>query len=205
MFILKIFRIADIHASELKQLKNDRGCLWLCNHPSLIDYVIICSNLPQLTCIVKGSLFKDPFLGATIRTANYIPNLAQDTLIKDCTERLAKGENILIFPEGTRTKLDATEFELKRGAANLAIRCKADVHFIHVHQKPRILAKEQPWHYIPKLTSQYHFSVGKYLKYEEFACTEPEKVPLAVRHLTQEFAHIMQEEEQQAKKKHESS
>lgn len=217
VFLMHVLRVFDVHIKDFDRLKHDRGCLWLCNHPSLVDYVIICSVIPEVTCMVKGSLWHNFFMGATIRAAQYIPNDQEDHLLRECQKRLERGENILIFPEGTRTQVsslaptavgadaapgtagtaaqagaadnsEAEPLRLKRGAANIALRCHADVRLFHIKQEPRFLTKEHKWYYVPHTVPQYEVSVGEYLKYEDFACSDPELMPRAVRSLTTLFA-----------------
>lgn len=188
LWYLTICRLIKVQTVGFDQLSQDQGALWLCNHPSLIDYVIVCALVPNLNCMVKGSLWRNKFLGATIRAAEYIPNDASDAL-EQCQRSLAQGENILIFPEGTRTPTVQNQpLTLKRGAANIALRCQANVRFFHITQEPRFLTKEQKWYYVPPRTSCYTVTVGEYWPYAQFSCNDPELLPRKVRDLTDVFA-----------------
>ena len=60
--------------------------------------------LPEMDCLVKASLRHNFFLKHVIRAADYMSNEAALGTLEGITRRLEAGENILIFPEGTRTR-----------------------------------------------------------------------------------------------------
>ncbi len=45
----------------LKFLRQERGCLVVANHPTLIDYVLLASVMPETDCLVKSALLKKSF------------------------------------------------------------------------------------------------------------------------------------------------
>jgi len=77
-------------------------------------------------------------------------------LLTSCVERLCSGASLLLFPEGTRS-VSGQALNFKLGAAEVAIRAKADILPVVVDCRPRFLAKHQPWYSIP--SSQPHFAV----------------------------------------------
>ena len=94
----------DYRIDGAEILRQERGCLVVANHPTLIDYVLLASVMPETDCLVKSALLKNPFLGGVVRAADYLINSEAETLLPRCQQRLAQGDTILIFPEGTRTK-----------------------------------------------------------------------------------------------------
>ncbi len=44
------------------------------NHPTLIDYVILASVMPETDCLVKSALLRNPFVSGVIRSADYLIN-----------------------------------------------------------------------------------------------------------------------------------
>ena len=89
------------------------------NHPSLIDVVLLFSLIDGANCIVKGKLLHSAY-GAIIRTL-YIPNTGTlSDLEERCKEVLSRGDTLIIFPEGTRTR-EGQPITLKRGAAYIAL------------------------------------------------------------------------------------
>lgn len=89
---------------ELDALR-DRGPLILAaNHPSLLDAVLIVSRLPNAVCVMKASLMDNPLFGAATRLARYIRNHAALEMILKSREALQQGAQLVVFPEGTRTR-----------------------------------------------------------------------------------------------------
>ena len=101
-----------------------RGTIIVANHPTILDYVLTASMLPEMDCLVKASLRHNFFLKHVIRAADYMSNDGSLETLEEITRRLEAGENILIFPEGTRTRA-GVPMKLKRGVAHAALRTDA--------------------------------------------------------------------------------
>jgi len=136
--------VYDYRIEGAELLQQDRGCLIVANHPSLIDYVMIASVLPEMDCLVKADLQNNLFLRGVIRAADYLINSEAETLLPDSQQRLARGDNILIFPEGTRTRYGEA-LKLQRGAANIAVRAGCDLRVVHITCSQRMLEKQSRW------------------------------------------------------------
>ncbi|PSW06877.1 lysophospholipid acyltransferase family protein [Photobacterium lipolyticum] len=129
-------------------LQQDRNCLIVANHPSLIDYVLIASRLPQCDCLVKAAIWHNPFMKGIVKAAGYIPNRDPESLLEDCSVRLKSGNVLLVFPEGTRTTPGKAS-KLQRGAAQIAVRTETDLRVVHITVKPSFLTKEKKWYQVP--------------------------------------------------------
>lgn len=138
-----------------KQLKRLNGHLVMANHPSLIDVVVLISMIPNADCVVKTHLFKNVFIKGVVRNTGYISNADPAGLLLDCEASLKAGNNLIIFPQGTRTKSDEN-LQFQRGAANIAIRCQAKVTSVLLKVNPSTLTKNVPWYRIPP--TKAHFS-----------------------------------------------
>ncbi len=88
--------VYDYRIEGAELLQQDRGCLIVANHPSLIDYVMIASVLPEMDCLVKAELQHSFFLRGVIRAADYLINSEAETLLPDSQQRLARGDCFLI-------------------------------------------------------------------------------------------------------------
>ncbi|PQJ88713.1 lysophospholipid acyltransferase family protein [Aliivibrio sifiae] len=139
-------------------LKNDKSCLIIANHPSLIDYVLIASQLPQCDCIVKAALWHNPFIRGIVRAAGYIPNREPEAFLEECSDKLNSGNVLLVFPEGTRTT-SGIKSKLQRGAAQIAVRSESDLRIIHVTVTPSFLTKEAKWYQVPDVRPFFHVQV----------------------------------------------
>lgn len=74
------------------------------NHPSLLDAVLLVSRLPDAVCIMKASIQDNPMFGAGARLARYIRNDTLVNVILRSRAALREGAQIVVFPEGSRTK-----------------------------------------------------------------------------------------------------
>ncbi|POZ60252.1 lysophospholipid acyltransferase family protein [Chromobacterium alticapitis] len=162
--------------------KLDRpGLLILANHPTLIDVVFLISLLPNADCVVKSSLARNPFTRGPVRASGYICNDSSEGLIQDCIASLRAGNNLVIFPEGTRTPLGGS-MKLQRGAANIAVRGQRDITPVTIRCEPRSLAKGVPWWRIPAQPMRFTIEVRDDLTVEPFIRDSGEAI--AARSLT---------------------
>ncbi|MCC7517321.1 MAG: 1-acyl-sn-glycerol-3-phosphate acyltransferase [Pseudomonadales bacterium] len=134
-----------IHGRE--HLAQAAGKLVIANHPSLLDVVILISLMPDCDCIVKGALRKS-LVSGVIRATGYTDNSNGDTMLSRCAHSLAAGFPLIVFPEGTRST-PGTALQFQRGAANIAVRCHADILPIVITCEPPTLLKDEPWYKIP--------------------------------------------------------
>ena len=61
---------------------------------------------------------------------------------------LERGENLIVFPEGTRTPIGGRG-KMRRGAANIAVRGRRDITPVTISCVPIGLAKSQAWWQVP--------------------------------------------------------
>ncbi|MCP5079053.1 MAG: 1-acyl-sn-glycerol-3-phosphate acyltransferase [Psychromonas sp.] len=131
-----------------EKLKEDKGCLIVANHPSLIDYVLITSQLQQCDCLVKEAIWHNPFMRGVVTSAGYIPNKDPELLLTNCEQRLKEDHLLLVFPEGTRTTKGVAS-TLQRGAAQIAVKTKSDLRIVHITVDPTFLTKQSKWYKVP--------------------------------------------------------
>ncbi|MCQ8889877.1 1-acyl-sn-glycerol-3-phosphate acyltransferase [Pseudoalteromonas carrageenovora] len=144
------------HIKDKVHLANLKGELVLANHPSLIDVVVLISVIKNVDCVVKAHLFKNPFMRGVIKSTGYISNEDSQELLRECEQTLKRGNNLIVFPEGTRTVPHNT-LKFKRGAANIALRCHAPITTVLIKMKPNTLTKGTPWYKVAPY--QAHFSM----------------------------------------------
>lgn len=179
----RLVGVYDYRIEGAELLQQDRGCLIVANHPSLIDYVMIASVLPEMDCLVKAQLQHSFFLRGVIRAADYLINSEAETLLPDSQQRLARGDTILIFPEGTRTRY-GEPLHLQRGAANIAIRAGCDLRVVHISCTQRMLDKQSRWYQIPPVKPLFTVRVQSRIDSQSFSEANEDAQPLAARRLT---------------------
>ena len=136
-FHVELMRVLGVLSYELHGVERLRqpGLLVLANHPTLIDVVFLISLMPNADCIVKSALARNPFTRGPILACGYICNDDGAGLVDDCIAALHAGGNLVIFPEGTRTRRDAP-MRLQRGAANIAVRGRFDITPVRLGCEP---------------------------------------------------------------------
>lgn len=157
------------------------GHLVIANHPTLIDVVLLFAAQKNLNCIVKGALWDNFFMGSVVRLAGFVRNDSMDTLAM-AKEKLNAGENLLIFPEGTR-KDNSENIRFKRGVSNLAIAANANILPVLIKCYPSALRKGDKWYKIPDGGPTFTLSSGTLLKLDECVDTTKPRT-LQYRELT---------------------
>ncbi len=147
--LLRRSGIIDLDLSALADFKACRRRLIVANHPTLLDVVLLMSLNPRIGCIVKHQLWENWFLRGVVRSAGYIRNdLPSEQMIMACSQALASGQNLLVFPEGTRSRPgEARRFQ--RGFANIAMVTGYSIQLVMITCQPLTLTKGQPWWRIP--------------------------------------------------------
>jgi len=160
------------------------GALIIANHPTLIDVVVLVSLLPEVDCIVKEALWKNPFLAGVVKAANYISNTSDpEHLLQQCRQTLSGGGNIIVFPEGTRS-VPEKPLRFQRGAANLAVRSSSNMVPVTITCTPPSLMKGQKWYQVPRHSKvNLHLQVGEVIAIDPFL-QQANSDALASRQLT---------------------
>lgn len=193
LYTARSLGVLDYRLDGMEKIRADRGCLVVANHPTLLDYVIVAAFLPDIDCLVKAELRRNPFFRGPIKAADYLINSHAQSLLDDCRERLMRGDNILIFPEGTRTT-PGKPLTLQRGAANIAVRSACDVRIVHIHCSQQTLDKQSRWYQIPPSKPVFSITVGERIANTRFMATEEDACALAVRRLNRQLAQLLMPE-----------
>ncbi|MFA1285348.1 lysophospholipid acyltransferase family protein [Citrobacter telavivensis] len=180
--VTRVLGVLDYQMKGVDILRQERGCLVVANHPTLIDYVLLASVMPETDCLVKSALLKNPFLSGVVRAADYLVNSQADALLPASQQRLAQGDTILIFPEGTRTR-PGEAMTLQRGAANIAVRCGSDIRVVTIHCSQRMLDKESKWYQVPPTKPLFTVEVRERVKLDHFYDANLQEPALAARQL----------------------
>lgn len=124
--------------------------VYIANHPGLLDATFILSRLPNAICIFKPAIMRNPVLGPAALMGGYASGDNGVDLIRDVAARVARGNSLLVFPEGTRTVPGATLNPLKPGFALIASRARVPVRTIIVRAPRDLVPKGWPWWRAPQ-------------------------------------------------------
>ena len=158
---MKIMGILKVKVENAEKLKSGKSMLVIANHPTLIDIVFILSHMPRADCVVKLHAWNHPFFGRVARAAGYIKNDDPVEVIDRCVENLNKGDNVIIFPEGTRTSPDVVIDKFQKGAARIALKSGCNILPIKLDCQPRTLTKDKKWYEVAKKRFQLSMNVGE--------------------------------------------
>ncbi len=122
-----ILRVSGIKvkAKGLEYLDPEKPCVFMCNHQSNFDILVLFSALPaQFRWIAKAELFRIPLFGRAMRGAGYISIERKERKkaiqsLREAAGRIRNGVSVMIFPEGTRSP-DGSIGEFKKGGFVLA-------------------------------------------------------------------------------------
>jgi 1-acyl-sn-glycerol-3-phosphate acyltransferase len=181
---IDVMRMLGVLRYEVRGLeKLERGgLLILANHPSLIDTVFLMAFVKNADCIVKGGLWNNPFTSGPVRAAAYVSNQDGAALVDDCIASLERGNNLIVFPEGTRTPGSGV-ISMKRGAANIAVRGARDMTPVLIRCEPATLGKGDKWWRVPPRRVLIQIDVQDDLAIAQFTGDGASEV-MAARRLT---------------------
>jgi len=166
------------------------GQLILANHPTLIDVVLLMSLVERSDCIVKGALARNPFTRGPVRAAGFVFNDSTEGLIDDCVSSVRTGNNLIIFPEGTRTS-PTEPMRLHSGAARVAVHGELDITPVRIRCTPPTLAKGEKWWRVPARRAHFRIEVDEPIPVARFLGSAPSHTLAARRlnrHLTDYFS-----------------
>jgi 1-acyl-sn-glycerol-3-phosphate acyltransferase len=90
-----------------EQIDNTRGGLFLINHQSFLDPLLVAVKLSRpVSYLARDNLFRIPIIGSVLRNTHVIAisrEAARGSSIRVAIEQLEAGFLVGIFPEGTRS------------------------------------------------------------------------------------------------------
>ena len=171
VYLMRALRVMTFEIVDRHRLL-EPGQLIIANHPTLIDVVLLMSFIPNADCVVKKGLLSNPFTWGPVRAARYIVNDSPEAVIDAAKSSMARGNCLIIFPEGTRTTPGA-RLKLQRGAANIAIRTANKLRPVIIQCEPLTLTKHSRWHQVPKHRFHMRFRVMDPIDVEPYLAGSP--------------------------------
>ncbi len=118
--------------------------LWVCNHLSWLDPLILLSLRP-MSALAKGEVARYPLIGrashkAGLAFVNRLDATSRASALARLAAELRNGRPMLLFPEGTTT-LGNTLAPLQEGGLRVAYRCGTAVQTLRLSSE----APDYPW------------------------------------------------------------
>lgn len=149
-----------LHASALDTLRDEPGLIFVANHPSMLDALMLVAHLPRSACVMKASLLRNPFLGPGARLARYIRNDSPRGMIRLAVEDLREGGQLVLFPEGTRTT-QAPINPFRPGFTLIAKLADSPIQTVFIDTESPYLGKGWPLWRLPPLPIVFKVRLGR--------------------------------------------
>lgn len=167
------------------------GQMIIANHPSLIDVVFLIGLVRGANCVVKHSLWENPFTHGAVRATQYISNDGRTDMLDNAADSLRDGQTLILFPEGTRTTPGQAPI-FHRGGASIALRGAQVLTPVIISVTPSTLTKAEPWYRIALRRPHFSFRVGADIDPQTYAAQG--SAPQASRKLNDDLHHYFNKE-----------
>ena len=199
MFLLKISRVVDLITDSRKEFINLHSKIVVANHPSILDTVVLIALIPNAT-VIAAEKYSKGILGGVIKACYIINSLDFDELCRRCKESLDLGNNVIIFPEGTRSPRHGQN-NFKKGAARIARATGANIIPVLIAGSDKFgLGKYNPfWSFNPVEKYIYHIIMLDEINISEYAELSN---PISAKRVTQLCAEKIHAAADEYKKDH---
>jgi 1-acyl-sn-glycerol-3-phosphate acyltransferase len=137
----------QIEVTGLEHVPEGRPCIFMCNHVSNLDPPVVIPMLPgRSSVLLKKELMKIPILGTAMKLGKFVPverggkRDAAQASVAAASDALRSGLNILVFPEGTRSR-DGRLSMFKKGPFYLAMETQAPVVPVAISGTEKMMQK----------------------------------------------------------------
>ena len=153
--------LMKIDSTELDALRSEPGGLIVAaNHPTMLDALLVVARLPRGVCVMKAELMHNIFLGGGARLARYIKNDVGRGMVRDAVETLREGNQLVLFPEGTRTVV-APINALKPGITLIAHLAQVPIQTVVIESFSPYLTKGWPLLKAPPVPVRIRVRLGR--------------------------------------------
>ena len=160
LLVMKASGLVKFDLAALDALREERSLIIAPNHPSLIDVVLVVSRLPHVVCIMKGEIENNLIFSGGARLAHYIRNNSSLAMIRSAASAVRSGSQLLVFPEGTRTRQGPIN-PFKGGFALIAKSAGAPVQTVFIESNSPFLGKGWPLLKKPAFPLIYRARLGQ--------------------------------------------
>lgn len=142
-FVLRLVMPCKVYGKENLTKGNT---VYMCNHQSAKDVVVLFSHLPlNAHIIAKKEIFKNKFFSFWLNSARVFPVDRSTTdlkAIKHAMSILKNGDNLMIFPQGTRKDTPVVNVEdMHAGVGMMALKNESTVIPMMFKEKPDFFKK----------------------------------------------------------------
>lgn len=147
------------------------GLVLVANHPTLIDVTCLLARLSAAVCIFKPAIRRNPVLGAAARRAGYLGSDGGHELVRNAAEKVAAGNLLVVFPEGTRTRRRVGLGPFKPGFVLIARRAHVPIQLVLITTDSDAATKDRAWWRLPRFPARMDVTVGPLVPTDTAATT----------------------------------
>jgi 1-acyl-sn-glycerol-3-phosphate acyltransferase len=138
----------------------DGGMVLAANHPALIDITCLLARMPGAVCIFKPAIRRNPVLGAAARRAGYLGSDGGHDLVRQAAAKIAAGDPLIVFPEGTRTPPGQALLPFKPGFVLIARRAGVPIRLVRITTDSDLLTKGAAVWRLPRFPARVEVTAG---------------------------------------------
>ena len=188
--------IAGVKLSQrgLENIPPEDGLIFACNHQSMVDVLVALAYLPKYShFVVMEQVYAVPLLNLFMDLAGYVrvnQGNAKESVfsVMKIIRLMKRGENIMIFPEGTRT-LDGKINKFKDGVAMLIIKSKNKVVPMAIAGSMKIMHK----HELKVHPGPVKLIIGKPLEFPEIDEVSQDNIKLVTHRLEEAIESLFKQ------------
>lgn len=143
VWLLNKLCIIKLEIENLEKISNIKNSIIVSTHPSFIDIVILMSVIPHSTCFVAERLARNPFLKGIVDLLFVLESKDINTWLKNTSDKLDMGLNIIVFPMGIRHRKNETP-RIRRGTALIAQKSQKNIVMLNLETNSDFLQINQP-------------------------------------------------------------
>lgn len=143
-FALVRFFVPRTKFAIAKDVCGLRSSIIVCNHVSYLDPILLVSQFPSHTTIVKNTFFRVPIFGWFLRQAGYVPSPSSEMFepsmmahLEGIKRHLAAGGNLFMFPEGTRGHAGKL-LPFNKGVFSIARYCNTGLKLVFIRDTDKL-------------------------------------------------------------------
>jgi 1-acyl-sn-glycerol-3-phosphate acyltransferase len=136
------------------------GLVLAANHTALIDITCLLARIPEAVCIFKPAIRRNPVLGAAARRAGYLGNDGGPDLVRAAADKVAAGNTLVVFPEGTRKPPGVALLPFKPGFVLIARRARVPIQLVRIVTDSDVLTKGRAWWRLPRFPAHIEVTAG---------------------------------------------
>lgn len=155
--LLRLIGLLDYDPRRARLEVPEGPYVMIANHPTIIDAPALIAIERRLACVVKRTYFRRLGIERLLRCCGHIDGGDEDSPLSaalvavQALERLAAGQPVLFFPEGTRSPVRGLG-TFQRGAFEVARRAGVPIVAVLVTCDPPVAGKGQRWYELPSST-----------------------------------------------------